>query len=83
MSIRSIEIDGYRFSYFWEKRWLRIYINSVAEGAIFALEDLLNLSHKSEQFTLEAIYDENFKQIPLNTYINGELGNLYYVFRNK
>ncbi len=50
---------------------------------LWFLEDLLNLSHKSEQFTLEAIYDENFKQIPLNTYINGELGNLYYVFRNK
>jgi cyclopropane fatty-acyl-phospholipid synthase-like methyltransferase len=48
---------------------------------LWLFEDLKNLILKSGKFKLKAIYDEKHKQIPLNTNINGELGNLYYVLK--
>lgn len=44
-------------------------------------EDLKSLIRKSGKFRLEAIYDEKHEQIPLNTQISGELGNLYFVLK--
>ena len=48
---------------------------------LWLFEDLKNLIHESTKFKLEAIYDEKHKQIPLNSHISGELGNLYYVLK--
>lgn len=48
---------------------------------LWFFSDLINLIHKSGKFKLEAIYDENHKQIPPGTLISGELGNLYYILK--
>lgn len=48
---------------------------------LWIFEDLKSLIRKSGKFELAAIYDESHKQIPLNTHICGELGNLYYVLK--
>lgn len=48
---------------------------------LWFFEDLISLIRKSGKFKLEAIYDEKHKQIPQDTHINGELGNLYYVLK--
>lgn len=48
---------------------------------LWFFEDLKNIISKSGKFKLEAIYDEKHNQIPLDTHINGELGNLYYVLK--
>lgn len=45
--------------------------------------DLKNLIRESRKFRLEAIYNEKHDQIPLDTHISGELGNLYYVLKVK
>ncbi len=48
---------------------------------LWFFEDLKNLISKSGKFKLEAIYDEGHNKIPLDTHINGELGNLYYILK--
>ena len=48
---------------------------------LWLFEDLKSLIRESGKFRLETIYNEKYKQIPLNTYISGELGNLYYVLK--
>ncbi len=48
---------------------------------LWFFEDLMSIIGKSGKFKLEAIYDENHKQIPLDTQITGELGNLFYVLK--
>ena len=48
---------------------------------LWLFEDLKSLIRKSGKFKLAAIYDERHKQIPLDTHICGELGNLYYVLK--
>ena len=48
---------------------------------LWFFEDIKSLIRKSEKFKLEAIYDEKYKQISLDTHISGELGNLYYILK--
>lgn len=48
---------------------------------LWFFEDLKNLIRESGKFRLEAIYNEKHNQIFLETHINGELGNLYYVLK--
>lgn len=50
---------------------------------LWFFEDLKNLIRESGKLRLEAIYNEKHNQIPLDTHINGELGNLYYVLKVK
>jgi len=44
-------------------------------------EDLKDLIIKSKKCKLEAIYSETLNQIPVNSHIRGELGNLCYVLK--
>jgi len=48
---------------------------------LWFFEDLKNLIRESGKFRLKAIYNEKDIQIPLDTHISGELGNLYYVLK--
>lgn len=48
---------------------------------LWFFEDLKCLISKSGKFKLETIYDEKHNQIPLDTHISGELGNLYYILK--
>ena len=48
---------------------------------LWLFEDLKSLIRKSGKFELAAIYDDSHKQIPLDTHICGELGNLYYILK--
>lgn len=50
---------------------------------LWIYEDLKRLIKESKRFTLEAIYDENNKSISLDSHINGEMGNLYFVLKVK
>ncbi len=48
---------------------------------LWIFEDLKNLIQESGKFKLEAIYNEKYVQIPQETHISGELGNLYYLLK--
>ncbi len=43
--------------------------------------DLKELINKSQVFRLEAIYDEKEREVPLDSPIIGEMGNLYYILK--
>ena len=42
-------------------------------------DDLRDLVERSGALTLEAVYSEDFRRLPLDTKITGEMGNLYYI----
>jgi len=48
---------------------------------LWVYDDLKALIGKSHAFKLEAIYNEKEEEIPLDSHINGEMGNLYYVLK--
>jgi SAM-dependent methyltransferase len=50
---------------------------------LWTYEDLKQLTKATGKFVLEAIYDEKGNAVPLDSHINGEMGNLYYVLKNK
>jgi SAM-dependent methyltransferase len=48
---------------------------------LWIYEDIKDLINRSKIFRLEAIYDEKEREIPLDSHINGEMGNLYYILK--
>jgi SAM-dependent methyltransferase len=46
---------------------------------LWFFEDLSSLIQRSGKFRLAAIYDQAHRQVPLDSHISGELGNLYWV----
>jgi hypothetical protein len=58
------------------------YIEDHHELRLWFYEDLKALIIKSKKLKLEAIYSETLDQIPVDSHISGELGNLYFVLKN-
>ncbi len=48
---------------------------------LWLFEDLSCLIQRSGKFRLASIYDESHKQVPPDSHISGELGNLYWVLQ--
>ena len=49
---------------------------------LWTLTDLTEFAAGGNGFTLVGIYNESFETIADGTPINGELGNLYFIFQN-
>jgi hypothetical protein len=58
---------------------IEIVDNHILRLWIYA--DLKELINRSRIFRLEAIYNEKEKEVPLDSHINGEMGNLYYILK--
>lgn len=58
-----------------------ILLDDLHELRLWYYDDLKKLIAASEKLKLEAIFDESFNEVPLNSNITGELGNLYYVLK--
>ena len=50
---------------------------------LWTYEDFKRLVKATGKFVLEAIYDEKGNTVSLDSHINGEMGNLYFVLKNK
>ena len=48
---------------------------------LWIYEDIIKLISKSRVFRLEAIYDEKEREVPIDSHISGEMGNLYYILK--
>jgi hypothetical protein len=58
---------------------IEIVDNHILRLWIYA--DLKELINRSRIFRLEAIYNEKEKEVPLDSHITGEMGNLYYILK--
>jgi SAM-dependent methyltransferase len=50
---------------------------------LWIYDDLKHIVNATGKFALEAIYDEKGAPVSLDSHITGEMGNLYYVLKNK
>jgi SAM-dependent methyltransferase len=48
---------------------------------LWIYEDIKELINRSQKFRLEAISNEKGGEVPLDSHINGEMGNLYYILK--
>ena len=48
---------------------------------LWFFDDLMRLIRDAGEIRLEAIYDDNYRELPTSTRVSGELGNLYVVLR--
>jgi SAM-dependent methyltransferase len=48
---------------------------------LWMYDDIKNLIVRSQVFKLEAIYNEKEEEIPFDSHVNGEMGNLYYILK--
>ena len=48
---------------------------------LWIYEDIKELINESQIFRLEAIYNEKEREVPLDSHINGEMGNLFYILK--
>lgn len=57
---------------FWESHVLRLWTK----------QDIVELAGRSGLLALDAIYTERFEEVPLDSEITGEMGNLYFILRS-
>ena len=46
---------------------------------LWLYDDLRDLVERSRSLRLVAVYSEDFRALPLDGHISGEMGNLYYI----
>lgn len=48
---------------------------------LWLFDDLVRLVRDSGRLRLEAIYDDNYRELAQHSRITGEMGNLYFVLK--
>ena len=64
-----------------DDRGRRVELEGREALRLWTYDDLRRLVESSGALALEALYSEDFKKLPLDTHVSGEMGNLYHILK--